>query len=118
MTAKHNILIVDDNEKLGNTLLDILQLEGHKVSYVNDGYKAIEAVKNRKFNDVLLDVKMPGISGIETLKIIKNLNPEINVIMITAFADDIFYRDELKSIKFQVMQKPIDIAMLITILDS
>jgi YesN/AraC family two-component response regulator len=64
---------------------------------VYDGYQAIKAVKKDNFNIVLMDVKMPGMNGIDTLKILRQIAPKLTVILITAFADDIFYRESLKS---------------------
>lgn len=118
MAAKRRILIVDDNEKLCRNLSDILELKGYEVEVVFDGYQAIEAVKKRRFNAVLMDVKMPGINGIDTMKILKQLSPDIAVIMVTAFADDIFIKEGLKSADFKVVQKPIDIDKFLTTLEN
>ncbi len=118
MTLKHKILIVDDNKDLCENLSDILELKGYEVMGVYDGYQAVEAVKNDGFNIVLLDIKMPGINGIDTLKILKQIAPDIVVILITAFADDIFYREGLKNSDFKVIQKPIDIDMLLIELEN
>lgn len=117
MELKRKILIVDDNEKLGKNLSDILEFKGcGEVVVVSDGYRAIEAVKNDRFNVVLMDVKMPGMNGVDTLKIIRQIAPEIVVIMITAFADDIVYKEDLKNIDLKIIEKPIDIDKLLTIL--
>lgn len=107
LTSK--ILIVDDNRLLCNNLKDILELKGYQVSCVYDGDQAVEAVKNDHFEVALMDVKMPGKSGIDTLKALKQIAPELTVIFITAFADDIFYKEGLKSVDFEVITKPIDI---------
>lgn len=118
MKAKGRVLIVDDNEDLCRNLLDILELKGYEVVGVYDGYQAIEAIKNDKFNVVLLDIKMPGMSGIETLKIIKQISSNTAVIMITAFADDVFYRDGLEGEKYEIIQKPIDIDAFLNLLEG
>ncbi|MCK4520109.1 MAG: response regulator, partial [Candidatus Omnitrophica bacterium] len=62
---------------------------------------------------VLMDVKMPGISGIEILKILKQIREDIYVIMITAFADEIFYKQGLSEGDYEVIQKPVDIDKLL-----
>ncbi len=117
MSLKRKILIVDDNIELCTNLLDILELKGYEVTVVYEGVKAIEAIKNCKFNAVLMDVNMPGLSGIETLKILKQIAPQLVIIMITAYADDIFYREGLKSGDYMVIQKPIDIDKLFILLE-
>ncbi|MFH1191837.1 MAG: response regulator, partial [Candidatus Omnitrophota bacterium] len=86
MRLKHKILIVDDNKLLCHNLKDILELKGYQVICVYDGDQAIEAVKNDRFNVALMDVKMPGKNGIDTLKTLKQIAPELTVIFITAFA--------------------------------
>ena len=109
MRLKTKILIVDDNELLCENLKDILELKGYEVVSVYDGHQAINAVKENNFKIVLMDIKMPGMSGIDTLKTLKQIAPELTVIFITAFADDIFYKEGLKSGDFEVITKPINI---------
>lgn len=116
--TKLKILIVDDNKKLCKNLSDILEFKGYEVVMVYDGYQAIEAVKKGKFNVVLMDVRMPGINGVDTLKILKQIAPHMLIIMITAFADDIFYKEGLNSGEFEVIQKPIDINKLLMVLKN
>ncbi len=112
------ILIVDDNEALCENLVDILELKEYDVTIVYDGATAIETVKNGKFDIVLMDVNMPGLNGIETLRILKQIAPDLAVIMITAYADDIFYKEGIKSSDYKVIQKPIDIDKLLIHLED
>jgi len=107
LTAK--ILIVDDNKLLCKNLKDILEFKGYNVACVYDGPEAVKVVQESDFKIALLDVKMPGMSGIETAKSLKQIAPKLTVIFITAFADDIFYKEGLKSGDFEVITKPIDI---------
>ena len=118
MGKKRKILIVDDNEDLCRNLLDILELKEYDVDIVYNGANAIGAVKNEKFDVVLLDVNMPGLSGIDTLKILKQIEPHLAIIMITAYADDIFYKEGLKSSDYEIIQKPIDIDKLFSLLEN
>lgn len=115
MASKRRILIVDDNKELCKNLSDILELKGCKAIIVNDGYHAIEAVKDDNFNVVLLDIKMPGINGVDVLKILKKIAPHMVVIIITAFADDLSYKD-LKDMDLKIIEKPIDIDKLLAII--
>lgn len=118
LKTKLKVLIVDDNKKLCKNLSDILEFKGYETVAVYDGYQAIEAVKNNKFNAILMDVKMPGINGIDTLKVLKQIVPHTLVIMITAFADDIFYKEGLNNGEFEIIQKPIDINKLLGMLKN
>lgn len=72
---KANILIVDDDDGMIETLRDILIDLDYNVEIASDGYKAIEIVKNQSFDVILMDIKMPGINGVETFKEIKSIQP-------------------------------------------
>jgi CheY-like chemotaxis protein len=103
---------VDDNERFCNNMVDILELKGYDIKGVYDGFQAIEAVKKQKYDIVLMDIKMPGMSGVETVKMLKGIIPDLNIIMITAFADDVLSKDEIINTNMKIMQKPIDIDVL------
>jgi DNA-binding NtrC family response regulator len=115
---KLKVLIVDDNERFCNNMVDILELKGYDIQGVYDGFQALEAAKKQKFNIVLMDIKMPGISGLETIKMLKDIFPDINIVMITAFADGAAYKDDLRIANLKIMQKPIDIDKLCGMLES
>lgn len=118
MRTKHKILIVDDNEELCQNLTDILELKGYEISKAYDGYHAIESIKLKNFSVVIMDIKMPGINGLDTLKILKQINPKISIIMITAFADDIFYKESKKNNDLKIIQKPIDMDKFLSLIEG
>lgn len=118
MRIKHKILIVDDNEELCQNLSDILELKGYEISKAYDGYHAIENMKLKNFSVVIMDIKMPGINGLDTLKILKQINPRISIILITAFADDIFYKESKNNIDLKIVQKPIDMDSFLFLIED
>ena len=81
---KGRILIVDDEEAARKSLSDILKLEGYHVFSVPDGKSAIEAVEEELFDLILLDLKMPGMSGLEVLEQVVVIAPDAKVVMLTA----------------------------------
>ncbi|MCK5393196.1 MAG: response regulator [Candidatus Omnitrophica bacterium] len=117
MRKKLKVLVVDDNECLCKNLLDILAFKGFDAIDVYDGYKAIEIVKKNELDVVVMDVKMPGINGVETLGILKKIAPKLEVILITAFADDEVCKIGLEDSNYTIIQKPIDIDKLIAMLE-
>lgn len=118
MVQKRKVLIVDDNEELCKNLLDILEFKGFDTAIAYDGYQAIDAIKKGRFDIVVMDVKMPGMSGVDTFKILKQDAPDMAVIFMTAFASDVFYGEGLKeNIDYEVIQKPIDIDQLLAMLE-
>lgn len=78
-----HVLIVEDERELRESLAEILELEGLQVTQVPNGFQAIEEAQQSPFDIVLIDLKMPGINGLETLKRIKSLKPDIKAIIMT-----------------------------------
>jgi DNA-binding response OmpR family regulator len=81
---KADILLVDDEEAIRQSLGEILQLEGYAVTAAESGEAAIQLLKKRSFDLILLDLKMPGVSGEEVLKTAHKIAPETKVIILTA----------------------------------
>ena len=87
MPEKRRILVVDDEETLRDVLSGELVNSGYDVTTASDGDEAISTIQNKKFDLVLLDIKMPKVDGFEVLKFIKKTIPTLRVIMLTGFAD-------------------------------
>ncbi|MCX5700215.1 MAG: response regulator [Candidatus Omnitrophica bacterium] len=85
------VLVVDDEAPVREMFEELLKKEDFRISAVATGEEALETVKKEDFDVVLLDIKLPGMSGLEALKMLKNLKPNMIVIMITGFG----YDDEL-----------------------
>ena len=82
------ILVVDDEIIIRNLLKEFLSRKGYEVYTAPDGRAAIAEVKEIRPHIVLLDIMMPGMGGIETLKEIRRIDPRVGVIMVTAIADE------------------------------
>jgi len=85
MKMKKKILVVDDEVMVRVMLRKILIKEGYKVLSARDGERAIKKIENEEFDLVLLDLKMPGIDGMETLEKIRKINKNIPVILISGY---------------------------------
>ncbi len=83
MHPKKKILVVDDDQIMGDILSDILNYKGYHVSWVGSGADALQTLQENDFDIVLLDLLLPGMSGIEVLKKINQLKPETTVIMMS-----------------------------------
>ena len=87
MSKENNILVCDDDETLCYLLKEQLLEEGFAVQTVYDGKDAIEAVKSKNYDVLLLDLKMKEVSGEDVLKFVPGYNPSLQVIILTAQSD-------------------------------
>lgn len=92
-----NILIVDDEEGIRKSLSSYLKLEGYNVSSAEHGRDALDKLRESKYNIVLLDINMPVMDGLETLKAIKAIDFSIQVIMMTAYST---FEKTMKSLEY------------------
>lgn len=102
----NNILIVDDDRDMQMILSDTLELEGYKTSVAGDGKMALKEIESGTPELILLDVKLPGMSGLELLEKIKKINKNLVVIMLTGYGD---IKDAVSAIKlgaFDYITKP------------
>jgi two-component system OmpR family response regulator len=83
---KFKVMIVDDEEDFLETIVKRLKARGIDATGVGSGYKALELLEGDHFDVVILDVKMPGLDGIETLREMKKKKPLVEVIMLTGHA--------------------------------
>ncbi len=112
-TVVKSILIVDDQEGLRLTMAALFEDEGYDVVAVESGYKAVEEVKNKKYDIVFLDIKMPGLNGVDTLREIKKISPEMVVFMMTAYAMDSLIEEAIREGAAAIFYKPFDIEKII-----
>ena len=108
MKANQTILVVDDDLAHRNMLKKLLGGWGYDVSEADDGSSAIDAVNQRAFDLILMDIRMLKVSGIEALEQIKIINPAIPVIIMTAYASVETAVDALKKGAYDYLTKPLD----------
>jgi len=116
--GSYNILIVDDLRSIRLTLGGILEDRGHSVVTVEDGYQAIQAVKKTHFDAIFMDIKMPGINGVQTFREIKKVDPGASVIMMTAYSVEDLVKEALEEGAYAILYKPFDIDRIITLIDE
>ena len=88
MEEKIRVLLVDDEPDFIEPMSYWLGSKGYAVSVARNGERAIQIIKEETPHIVFLDIKMPGIDGIETLKRIREFNQNIPIVMLTAYADE------------------------------
>jgi DNA-binding NtrC family response regulator len=103
------LLLVDDEDDFRSTLASRLRKRKLDVLDVNDGPKALEVIRTKPVDVAVVDVKMPGMDGLEILRQIKMINPAIEVIMLTGHASVESGIEGMKSGAFDYLMKPCDI---------
>jgi DNA-binding response OmpR family regulator len=82
---KSNILVVDDEPIARQSLTEILRLEGYAVNSVPNGQSAVEYVRTHPIELLIVDLRMPGMDGLEVIQVVNQISPETEVILLTAF---------------------------------
>jgi DNA-binding response OmpR family regulator len=82
---KSNILVVDDEPVARQSLSEILRLEGYAVNSVPNGQAAVEYVRTHPIELIIVDLRMPGMDGLEVIQVVNQISPETEVILLTAF---------------------------------
>ncbi len=111
------LLIVDDEEDLMRTIVNRLNKRNFEATGVLSGEEALETIKKETFDIVVLDVKMTGIDGIETLRELKKIDSGIEVILLTGHASVDAALDGMKLGAFEFLMKPCKIEELIEKID-
>ena len=117
-SRKTSVLVVDDLRSIRLTLGRILEDKGYNVVTAEDGYQAIEAVGKTHFDIVFMDIKMPGINGVQTFREVKKIDPEAAVIMMTAFSVEDLVKEALEEGAYAIIYKPFDIDSLIALIEK
>jgi CheY-like chemotaxis protein len=116
--SKPKVLIVEDQRSMRLTLAGIIEDQGYDVTEVEDGYRAIEAVRKSAFDLVFMDIKMPGINGVQTFREIKKISQRPVVVMMTGFAVEDLVKEALEEGAFSVVYKPFEIDEVIRLMES
>ena len=109
---KIKVLLVDDEKKFAVMLAKRLALRDIDVDYVHDGNAALAKVAGTPYDVIILDVKMPGMSGIELKRVLSRSAPEIKVIFLTGHGSQADFETGTAE-GSAYLAKPLDIAMLV-----
>lgn len=111
-----DILIIDDEKAIRKTLTEILSFEGYKIEEAADGEEGLKKFKEKQYDLVLCDIKMPKLDGIEFLQKAGEINPDIPVIMISGHGNIETAVEAVKKGAYDYISKPPDLnRLLITI---
>jgi CheY-like chemotaxis protein len=112
------ILLVDDNEAFLDSTLDVLEDMGYEVTTANSGEDAVKKLDASSFHAVLMDVKMPGMSGVESFLEMREKDPGVNVILCTAYPLEGLMEKALRQGVKDVLTKPLKMTKLLATLEN
>jgi two-component system, NtrC family, response regulator HydG len=115
---KLKVLVVDDEKIVRDFFKRLLSLLGLEVADVEDGYKAVEAAKQNKFDLYFIDVRMPGLNGLETYRQIRQIDPAALAVMITGYAVEDILEQAQKEGVYNSIRKPFDINQIKDVLEK
>ena len=114
MKEKLRILIVDDDRRMVKTLLDIFKVKGYEAEAAHSGVEALDKVDKGRFDCVLTDIKMPQMNGVDLYRAIKAMQPELPVVLMTAYTTDKLVKEGLEEGAVASLTKPLDINLLLS----
>lgn len=112
------VLVVDDEEELVSALVERLNLRGFQARGVTTGAAALAFLETTACDVVVLDVKMPGLGGLEVIKRIKRERPGLEVVLLTGHGSDTSVEEGLEAGAFEYLMKPVKIDDLARIVRS
>jgi DNA-binding NtrC family response regulator len=112
------VLVVDDLKSMRRTLGGILEDEGHHVVTAENGYQAIESVKGNHFDIIFMDIKMPGMNGVQAFSEIRKLDPRVTVVIMTAYDEKELVEKAIRQGARTCIYKPFDMEQILSLVED
>jgi len=109
----NKILLVDDEEEFARTMAERLEARGLRVDVAFSGTEALEKAQKKNFDAIILDLAMPGMDGIATLKKFREINPDLQIIILTGQATVEKGVEAMKLGALDLVEKPADLKDLL-----
>ena len=113
-----HILIVDDEQSIRRTLRDMFEAQKFEVSTTDRGERAVSKCLARDYDMVLMDVRMPGIDGLEAVQQLRRRNCQVPIIMMSGYRVEQLMIQARAAGVIAFMQKPLDVAEVISLMRS
>jgi len=110
------VLVVDDDRRMVKTICDILTVKGYAAETAFSGEEALEKVGSGQADCVLMDIRMPGMSGVDATRAIVELAPQLPVVLMSAYVNDEQLYEARRNGAYAVLTKPLDLQLILTFL--
>ena len=107
LTEPPSLLITDDDAAFRQTLRGVFEPRGFRTLLAGDGEEALDIVRNEEIHIVLLDMHMPKLTGLETLRLLKQFKSLLPIILLSAGLDDVLAEQARRARAYSVLSKPI-----------
>ena len=111
---KDRVLLVDDEEEFVRALAKRLRTRGLNVEISGDGKSAVDKVRKSDFDVIVLDLAMPGMDGLETLKRLREVNPDLQIVLLTGHGSIKAGVEAMKEGAVDFLEKPAEFSELLT----
>jgi len=112
--AKDKVLLVDDNVEFTTALAERMEVRGFSVDTAESGATALDKIKDAAYDAVILDLAMPGMDGIETMKRLLEKQPDLQIILLTGYASVEKGIEAMKLGAVDFLEKPADLKKLVS----
>jgi len=114
--AKLRIFVVDDDRDFAESLADVLELDEHQVDVAYSGEEAVEKFQQNQYDLTFMDVKLPGMNGVESFLEIRKTKPNARVYMMTGYSVEQLIEEAIENGALGVLHKPLDLERLLKML--
>ena len=118
MNEQLRILVVDDDYRMAKTLVDILKVKGYQAETAFSGFEGLQKIKDGNFDCLVTDIKMPGMNGVELNRAVQEIQPQLPIVLMTAYATNELVQDGLSEGAIGVLNKPLDINLVLSLFSS
>jgi DNA-binding response OmpR family regulator len=112
------VLVIDDDRDHAESIVDILSMRGHQVEAAFSGEAGVKLFREENFDIVFMDVKLPGMNGVETFFEFKKIRPDARVMMMTGYSVEELISQAIANGALGVLRKPFAIGELLRVLDE
>ncbi|MGQ9603261.1 MAG: response regulator [bacterium] len=113
-----NILVVDDEQIIRDFFCDVAISLGGNVDTAEDGDIAVEKCKQKRYDIVFIDMRMPKMNGLETCKAILKIDPTVKIVMMSGYAEDRMMDEAIRSGAIAKLSKPFELKVLVDLIES